>query len=295
MKKEQTLGAEVVETPVEPFPDYAAIREAKGIELKSLSNSTKIRLSYLEAIEKGNFETLPESIYAETFIKTYARAVGEEADTILAHYRRHLKKNETPSQEATPKQTKLKPEWVKEEGARSKLSFRAVGWIFSGLVLIVFLISFFSTYMTDHSKPEVKPLMQPASTPVAPPADPAAAGQSAAPVVEGQAPATAPLTTGPAAPAAPAPVAAPPVKTPYKLVIEATATSWLNIVEDDNPPFEILLRSGERIEREAKDKFSVDIGNAGGVAVYFQGKSLGPLGKSGQVVHLNLPEGNRNQ
>lgn len=277
MKKEQALSPEIVETPVDPFPDYAAIREAKGIELKSLANATKIRVSYLEEIEKGNFETLPESIYAETFIKTYAREIGEDADTILAHYRQHLRRKEPPSQEAGPK---AKPvyEWVKKDRTSSGFSFRAVGWVFSGLVVIVFLISFFSTYTTDNSKPEVKPLMQPATDQPAAPG----AGQAEAPVA-----------AEPGTPAAP--VKAVPVRTPYKLVIEATETSWLNIVEDDNPPFEILLRSGERIEREAMDKFSVDIGNAGGVVVYFQGKSLGSLGKSGQVVHLNLPEGNRNQ
>jgi hypothetical protein len=72
-------------------------------------------------------------------------------------------------------------------------------------------------------------------------------------------------------------------------VIEAGETTWLNIIEDDNPPYEIMLRAGERIEREASERFMIDVGNAGGVDVRFQGKSLGRLGNRGEVVHLVLP------
>lgn len=281
MKKEQAVDHETVETPVEPFPDYTAVRESKGIDLKNLANATKIRLSYLEAIEKGNFEMLPESIYAETFIKTYARELGEDADVLLAHYRRHLGRTAPLSQESAANKPKV--EWLKEKKSRSGFSFRAAGWVFSGLVVIVFMISFFSTYTADNGKPDnVKLPPQPEKADILAPA----ADQPAVPGAGGEG--------APAASAA-APVKAVPERTHYKLVIEATETSWLNILEDDNPPFEVLLRPGERIKREATDRFSIDIGNAGGVVVYFQGKSLGPLGKSGQVVHLNLPEENRNQ
>jgi hypothetical protein len=33
----------------------------------------------------------------------------------------------------------------------------------------------------------------------------------------------------------------------------------------------------------------IDVGNAGGIDIDFQGKSLGNLGKQGEVVHLKLP------
>jgi hypothetical protein len=49
-----------------------------------------------------------------------------------------------------------------------------------------------------------------------------------------------------------------------------------------------LLKPGEKIEKSAS-QFMIDIGNAGGIAIEFQGKSLGNLGKQGEVVHLTLP------
>jgi len=33
----------------------------------------------------------------------------------------------------------------------------------------------------------------------------------------------------------------------------------------------------------------MDIGNAGGVRIQFDGKTIENLGKSGQVIHLRLP------
>lgn len=51
----------------------------------------------------------------------------------------------------------------------------------------------------------------------------------------------------------------------------------------------MVIQRGDIVERSADEAFIVDIGNAGGVDVSFQGKSLGNLGKKGQVVHLKLP------
>ena len=74
----------------------------------------------------------------------------------------------------------------------------------------------------------------------------------------------------------------------HKITMEAREMTWLRITADNNQPYEILLQPGEKIEREASH-FIVVVGNAGGIDITFQGKSLGNLGKGGQVVHLTLP------
>jgi len=88
------------------------------------------------------------------------------------------------------------------------------------------------------------------------------------------------------------PAAAEPVsekETEMKITIAARELAWIRITADDEPPTEVLLRPGEKIERTALNSISLDIGNAGGVDVNFRGKSLGKLGQSGEVVHLKLP------
>jgi len=76
---------------------------------------------------------------------------------------------------------------------------------------------------------------------------------------------------------------------PYILVIEASELTWLQITLDETPPFEVMLRPGERITEKASEKFGLVVGNAAGVKIIFQGKSLGLMGKHGEVVHLTLP------
>lgn len=279
------MGPEAVEVPMEPMPDLTAMRESKGIDLKVLSNTTKIRASYLEAIEKGEFHKLPEPIYTEMFIKTYAHELGIDPGIMLSRYRQHVEKKEEPVRQAGEQKKRFELPRINI----NMPSVRTVGWVVSLVIVVAFLISFFSSYMEKKADfqqplPDVKSTVaqssdqQNATDQAQTPNAQTTPGDPSVQAKEGATPAA----VQPAAPAAPA-------RTSYKLAIEASETSWLNIMEDDNPPYEILLRPGERIEREASEKFTVDIGNAGGVSVYFQGKSLGSLGKSGQVVHLNLP------
>ncbi|MDI6743575.1 MAG: DUF4115 domain-containing protein, partial [Smithella sp.] len=72
------------------------------------------------------------------------------------------------------------------------------------------------------------------------------------------------------------------------LIITATDETWLRVKADDSPPFEILLKAGEKFEQRAKT-FSLDIGNAGGIKLRFKGKETTNLGAPGEVIHLRLP------
>ena len=72
------------------------------------------------------------------------------------------------------------------------------------------------------------------------------------------------------------------------LIINAIEDTWIRIKADQNPSFQVLLKSGEKFERKAAN-FEMDIGNAGGIKIQFKGKNIENLGKSGQVTHLRLP------
>jgi hypothetical protein len=82
----------------------------------------------------------------------------------------------------------------------------------------------------------------------------------------------------------------PPAGAPLTLVITAKETTWVRIVEDQEISSQFLLRPGDRVERQARQSFDVDVGNAGGIDVEFQGRPVGSIGKSGEVVHLTLPD-----
>ncbi len=283
------------EMGMQPAPNWAEVREATGKSLRDISKASRIRMLYLEAIEKEEYSLLPEPIYAETFIRTYAREIGVREEAILSRYKNFLQRTSPPEQKVDKERNSWLPKdsWKIDMG-KVRVYLRVFGWIASVLVAVGFLVSFFIAYTDEPTKPEiVKAPVETAPTPAAetqpaPPADPAAP-----PADPGAGPA-APVPGEKVKPEErtapePAPAPAPAERAAYKLVIEAGETTWLNIIEDDNPPYEIMLRAGERIEREASERFMIDVGNAGGVDVRFQGKSLGRLGNSGEVVHLVLP------
>ncbi len=64
-----------------------ALREAKGLTLEYIADQTKINKTYLIALEEGRFEDIPfSSLYKKSFIKKYALAIGEDAETFISQF-----------------------------------------------------------------------------------------------------------------------------------------------------------------------------------------------------------------
>ena len=61
-------------------------RELRQVSLEELAQTTRIPLKMLQHIEDDDFEKLPGEIFARGFLKCYARALGVEADEVLAVY-----------------------------------------------------------------------------------------------------------------------------------------------------------------------------------------------------------------
>lgn len=61
-----------------------AAREAKGLDLQTVADRTRIRRAYLEAFENNAVEDFPSSVYARNFVRLHAREVGLPEDQALA-------------------------------------------------------------------------------------------------------------------------------------------------------------------------------------------------------------------
>lgn len=65
--------------------ELKARRETSGLSVHDLFERTRINPTFLEALESGNFDILPEA-YTRLFLKTYAEEIGLNAQKILARY-----------------------------------------------------------------------------------------------------------------------------------------------------------------------------------------------------------------
>jgi len=72
-------------------------RQKKGQLLEDISQTTKIRIRFLEALENDNFAKLPSATSAKGFLKNYSEFLGLDSANILAVYRRDtLTENSLP-------------------------------------------------------------------------------------------------------------------------------------------------------------------------------------------------------
>lgn len=74
----------------ESVPAVAAERSRRGVTLEEIRDTTKISMSFLKAIENGEFQKLPGGIYSTSYIRQYAQAAGVDANPLLQRYQAML-------------------------------------------------------------------------------------------------------------------------------------------------------------------------------------------------------------
>jgi hypothetical protein len=77
---------------------------------------------------------------------------------------------------------------------------------------------------------------------------------------------------------------------PHVLRAETLATTWLHVVIDERQELEYLLHPNEKHTWRAMSGFRLHIGNAAGLKLFLNDQPLKPVGESGEVVHLQLPD-----
>lgn len=101
----------------------------KKISIEEIQEITKIRKRYLEAIENGEYNVLPGQFYARAFIKSYAEAIGLNAEAVLQQYT-----NDLPQVPKAPVETA-----IRKRKREVKTSSPKVGKWISRLVFYLFL------------------------------------------------------------------------------------------------------------------------------------------------------------
>ena len=65
-------------------------RQRRGLTLEDVAKATKIKIAFLEALEKGEYAKLPSSAYASGFVKNYSIFLGLPLKETLALFRREF-------------------------------------------------------------------------------------------------------------------------------------------------------------------------------------------------------------
>lgn len=268
MSEERKISAiedEVKPAPLQKLPDLKALRESRGLTLEDIFIMTRVSITNLKAIENGELHLLPAPVYTKRFIESYANAIGVDAGSILAHYQRYVDEIQPVPEEVTV---------VKAQIIFERKPFKR--YLLYTAAIVAIIATAFTMYVFFQEK-ETPGDIQHNVTGV----ELKEAAPKAATAVK-EHPLEAMVVHEETTPT--------PGNVDLNLLIEATADTWLKITEDRNPPFQTTLKTGDKLSRNAREFFIIDVGNAAGVNMTFNGKPLGILGRKGQVVHLRLPQ-----
>lgn len=266
-------------------------REQREVPLSRIAESTRVPLKSLEALEADDFDSLPHPTFVKGYIKSYCKFLGlDETDAVLRYELFLREKSVRTEDEAAGEGRKkplhrLTPSRMSEGAPVSGSGPFSVRYIVTAAVVIVAVAIIY--YYTASSKKTAGPPEQAQATSEAVSADSAPAPQAS--LANGEAALKPADGAKPAEAAASARATAPGEK--HSLTASAAEISWIKVVIDDDEPFDVVLRAGEKVSWKADKAFHLVVGNAGGVTIDFDGERLSGLGSSGEVVTLTLPKG----
>ena len=61
-------------------------RERQHISLSAIAADTKIKVSLLEALERDDLSNWPQRIYRRAYIRSYARAIGLDPESVVREF-----------------------------------------------------------------------------------------------------------------------------------------------------------------------------------------------------------------
>jgi cytoskeleton protein RodZ len=276
---------------------FRSAREARGLSLSDVSEQIRIRSIYLAAIEEENWSAVGAPVYIRGFLRTYARFLGLDPEELVSVFN-----GEIPAASPAASSAAAAPSAPRTEGtrfaepARPRPSAPYLVWI-AGLIAVLLVGFVVYNEVTMHrdtpvvamtSAPSVAPSDFPSKAPL-----PGAAGLPGTLALAGPSPSPCPTPTtaaGSSAAPSPSPCPSPPLTAdqiaglgPQSMALVLVAPSWLRVTVDGSVSMEGTFPAGTSKAFHGKAA-TIRVGNAGGVQIYVDGKDVGKLGKSGDVI-----------
>ncbi len=271
-------------------------RELRGVPLSRVFEVTRVPLRYLQALESDDGANLPHPTFVKGFIRTYCKFLGLDDTDAVLRYELHLKEHAAEQGESGA---------AKERGfgrdsgslieglggvgvflANNKKLLAIASATGISIVIILYLVITISGEKQDSgiAVNEAKKAEYAEQAPE----NQATAGAPG--VARENLPAVSPMVSKEAPLADLLKPSAQEAGKKQTLAVEALDIVWIKIRIDNEEPFDVLLRKGERVSWRGNEGFSLLIGNAGGVQLTYNGERLNPAGRQGEVVSIKLPK-----
>ncbi len=246
-------------------------RENRQLSLGDVERELKIRSRYLQALEVGDYATLPGVVQVRGFLRNYSRFLGLPVEEAIARYEAELlgspvQPREIPVRVELPGRQELRswappPPTVDEEIASTRIRDS------KGLMNILLGVLFFFVLIAGGSYIALRSVTDSPSTPHSP--DDAVVRTAS----------STPVSTQSATPVFP--IAADGT---VRVRIIPNSSAWISISADSQVVFQGIAEAQQVLEAVAKEMLIVATGNGGAFRLYVNGTDWDVLGEQGAVV-----------
>jgi len=286
-------------------------REARNISLEEIAAATKIVPRYLEALEANHLDQMPGGFFVKGIIRSYAHAIGLDADEVLAWYKaaglvggrapRPSPTEQVPQYvptvpiepespaEAAPAPapaheavTDLFVEEAPKPGLSPAARKRIFAWGWRTLAGLVVIAAVFYLWSSRRPRPPQQPPQTVVARETLPPAQKTEPGP--APVSQSRMESPSEPAAKPPSPKTEPPPVAEEVWKGVTIEISFQAETWIHIRTDGEIKVDGLFPAGATARAQADRELLIHTGNAGGFSFRLNGRPAKPLGRSGQVL-----------
>jgi len=223
-------------------------RELRGISLREIADFSKINLRFLRALEDNQLSIIPGKFFTRGVIRTYAKYLGLEEETVLNQYYETIQPQEKKSKVLVLKKEST-PEAFKKK--RRIINFS----IFIIFILVLLLSLLFLLKKKKGSSLDITSLPQPAIT----------------------------LMLGEMPPPFPEPREEQEKHLHLKLVFHQE--TWIQVYADGEIKLGELMSRGQQAEIMASENLLINLHNAGGLTYFINNRQGKPFGKSGENIN----------
>jgi cytoskeleton protein RodZ len=230
-------------------------REAQGRSLDEAAVATRIRSSYLQALEDEQFGDLGGSVYAKGFLRSYAGYLGVDPAPLLEAYRAQ-ERPEAPLFEHAPRAI-----------GGLKTGRRGPNWLVVAIVCVsvILVVSLWGLLRPAPDPADAQPPFVSAPATTAP----------------GAAARTAPTTTVRATPRG------------VSVTLRYAAASWTRVTADGRVAYEGTPGAEQRRTFKARRSLELTLGYPAGVRLTVNGRDLGVADPSGNIWRRSFTPGTR--
>ncbi|HEY3827374.1 MAG TPA: RodZ domain-containing protein [Bryobacteraceae bacterium] len=245
-------------------------RVGRGLAIDDISRDTRIAPRFLEAIETEEYSALPGLIFTRNFVRQYAVTLNLDPDPLLAELPKH---DESTAQLPNPP---ARPRSNYHRDRRRRALISATVWILlaGGAGGGAYFYFKHSTRASASQRASSQPVSARSENPPPRRTD-----------IEPASDITSDVQQTLAAPAAAFSSATAPVQVS---LTTHDQSAWIQVSVDGRITFSGMLKPNETREVSASEQVKILTGNAGGLTISLNGKTLDSIGPVGQVRSVML-------